>query len=434
MVAMYRAAQARLRHDRDGTLLHAGRALALAGADDHVGRGAAQALLGLAHWSDGDVDEAALLYRGSLESLRRTGSVADVLGCTIGLADLELSRGRLSQAYAAYEQGLAAAQLAPSPPQGTADMHTGLATLLLERGRTAPALKHLRAGAELADSTGLPQHASRWRLAMAEVRQLDGDTDGALVLLDEAERLHDTDFSPDVRPVGAVRARAWLRQGRTADARAWARGRGLTADDEPSYLREYEHLTLARILLHDGTDPRRSAQQLEGLLHRLLAAAEAAGRIGAVMEVLVLQSLAEQAARRADSARTPLRRALALAQPHGYVRLITEHGRAAVEVLRSVAADTDTAGYVRQLLEDLGADHGAGAADRRPDQLSERELEVLRLLASALDGPEIARTLVVSVNTVRTHTRSIYTKLGVSSRRSAVHRAQDLGLLSRRQD
>jgi LuxR family maltose regulon positive regulatory protein len=270
---------------------------------------------------------------------------------------------------------------------------------------------------------------------MAEVRQLDGDTDGALVLLDEAERLHDTDFSPDVRPVGAVRARAWLRQGRTADAQAWARGRGLTADDEPSYLREFEHLTLARILLYDGTDPRRSAQQLEGLLARLLAAAEAAGRIGAVMDVLMLQALAQRARQRADSARTPLHRVLALAQPHGYVRLITEHGSAAVELLRSVAADPDTAGYVRQLLEALGVAHGAGAAvDRRPDQLSERELEVLRLLASALDGPGIARTLVVSVNTVRTHTRSIYTKLGVSSRRSAVHRAQDLGLLSRRQD
>jgi LuxR family maltose regulon positive regulatory protein len=153
-----------------------------------------------------------------------------------------------------------------------------------------------------------------------------------------------------------------------------------------------------------------------------------------VLDVLVLQALAAQARKQPDSARRHLRRALALAQPHGYVRLLTDHGSAVVDLLRSVAADPDTAGYVRQLLEALGVEHGAAAAaDRRPDQLSEREIEVLKLLPSALDGPGIARTLVVSVSTVRTHTRSIYTKLGVTSRRGAVHRAQDLGLLSRRQ-
>jgi LuxR family maltose regulon positive regulatory protein len=175
MVAMYRAAQARLRHDRDGTLLHAGRALALAGADDHVGRGAAQALLGLAHWSDGDVQAAARLYRSSIASLQRTESVADVLGCTIALADLELARGRLTQAYDAYQHGLHAAEREPSPPQGTADMHTGLGTLLLERGQTSAALEHLTSAGELGDSTGLPQNAYRWRLAMADVRLLEGD-------------------------------------------------------------------------------------------------------------------------------------------------------------------------------------------------------------------------------------------------------------------
>jgi hypothetical protein len=81
---------------------------------------------------------------------------------------------------------------------------------------------------------------------MARIREAQGDPDGALTLLDEAERFYVGDFFPDVRPVAASKARVWVAQGRLADALAWARERGLSAEDAPSYLREFEHLTLAR--------------------------------------------------------------------------------------------------------------------------------------------------------------------------------------------
>ena len=107
-------------------------------------------------------------------------------------------------------------------------------------------------------------------------------------LLDEAERVYDGDFSPDVRPVAAMRARVWVRQGRPELALAWAADRGLSATDEPDYLREYEHVTLARALLASGDDAA------VGFLERLLTAAEAGGRRGSALEILVLLALAHQ--------------------------------------------------------------------------------------------------------------------------------------------
>ena len=131
-------------------------------------------------------------------------------------------------------------------------------------------------------TSGLPKHPHRWRIAEADVREAEGDLRGALTMLDEAERVYDLDFSPDVRPVTAMRARVWVKQGRPEQALAWAAQRGLAVTDEPDYLREFEHVTLARALL--GAGDRTAA----GFLERLLTAAEAGGRHGTALEILVL--------------------------------------------------------------------------------------------------------------------------------------------------
>ncbi len=116
--------------------------------------------------------------------------------------------------------------------------------------------QHLAQGRELGEENGLPQNPYRSRVAAALLRQAEGDPDGALVLLDEAARRYDGDFSPDVRPVAALRARVWIRQGRLAEAWAWARDRRLTASDDLAYVHEFEHITLARLLLADGAGDR----------------------------------------------------------------------------------------------------------------------------------------------------------------------------------
>ena len=124
-----------------------------------------------------------------------------------------------------------------------------------------------------------------------------GDLDGALDLLDEAERVYVRTPVPEVRPIAAMKARVWVKQGRLTEALDWARERGLSVDDDLSYLREFEHITLARVLIAQYKRDRidDSIHEAMGLLERLLEAAEEGGRTGSVIEILVLQALAHEA-------------------------------------------------------------------------------------------------------------------------------------------
>ncbi len=269
---------------------------------------------------------------------------------------------------------------------------------------------------------------------MARVAQAEGNLAGALDLLNEAERLYVSDFFPDVRPVAALRARVWIAQGRFGEALGWAREQGLSADDDLSYLREFEHITLARLLAARYQDERseRSVHDATRFLQRLLPAAEAGGRTGRVIEILVLLALALQALGDTSDALGFLVRAVTLAEPEGYVRIFADEGPAVASLLRAAAKQGTGREYTRRLLAAAsGRDHSSPAEQALIDPLSERELDVLRLLGTELDGPAIARELMVSLNTMRTHTKNIYAKLAVTSRRAAVRRAAELNLLPR---
>jgi LuxR family maltose regulon positive regulatory protein len=433
-ISMYRAGTALVHGDVAGTMTHARRALDLADEDDHLARGAPAALLGLAHWTTGDLDAASRLYVDALAALERAGYHSDVLGGSIALADMRLAQGRLREARSIFERGLQRAEQSDPPLRGAGDMHVGLSQLLCERNELDAALRQLLLSRELGEHAGLPQNRYRWRVAMARIRAAEGDREAAVTLLDEAERLYVGDFSPEVRPVGALRARVRIAQGRWTDALGWARDRGLSAGDEPSYLREFEHSTLARALVARYTADRDadSLAAATRLLERLLSAADDGSRTGSVIDVLVAQALAHQTAGDLPAGLVPLGRALSLAEPEGYVRTFVDEGPAMAVLLRAAAKGGPTTSYVRRLLTAIdGPAVGVPVQRGLIDPLSARELDVLRLLRSDLDGPEIARELVVSLNTVRTHTRNIYAKLGVNSRRAAVRRADELDLHAR---
>jgi LuxR family transcriptional regulator, maltose regulon positive regulatory protein len=146
----------------------------------------------------------------------------------------------------------------------------------------------------------------------------------------------------------------------------------------------------------------------------------------------VVQARAAQARGNVPAALSSLRRALTLAEPEGYVRTFVDEGPPIAALLRALAKDGDAGSYVRRLLAAFdGTELSSPVSQRLVDPLSARELDVLRLLGTDLDGPDIARELVVSLNTVRTHTKNIYAKLAVNNRRAAVRRAEELDLLSR---
>ncbi len=252
-IAMFRAAQARLMGDLPATRVHARRVLELAGEDDHLQWGAAASLLGLTYWSEGDLEEAHRWFAQGMASVEKAGHEADVIAGTNTLADIRIAQGRLSDAMDHYERALRLAAAADPPiVRGVADMNVGISEVLRERNDLDGARRHLAVAMELGEQAGFPQHPYRWRVATALLARIDGDLATAVELLDQAERVYDTDFSPEVRRPSAVRARVLVAEGRVAEAMAWARERGLSPDDELTYVSEYEHITLARALLASG--------------------------------------------------------------------------------------------------------------------------------------------------------------------------------------
>ena len=432
-VAVHRAGQARILGDAAGTVAHARRALDLVSEHDHLGRGAAAALLGLVYWTNGDLDGARRWYADGMASLEKAGYLSDVVGGAITLADLSIAQGRLHEAMSTYQRGLRiATEHAPPVLRGAADMHVGMSQLLYERNELDAARQHLLMSRELGEHAGLPKNQYRWRVAMARIRAAEGDLGAALDLLNEADRLYVSDFSPDVRPVPALRAQVWVAQGRLGEALDWARERGLSVEDDVSYLHEFEHLIFARMLLacYRAERPASSIREVILLVERLLRGAEEGARTGSLLEILVVQALAQQTQGDIPGALAPLQRALTLAEPEGYVRTFADEGPAMASLLRAAAKQGMARSYIGSLLAafDTTGDRGQ-VKPGLIEPLSERELDVLRLLRTDLDGPDIARELVVSLHTVRSHTKNIYAKLGVNNRRAAVRRAQELHLL-----
>lgn len=427
-IAVYRASLAQAHGDVRRTVEHARHALSLAGPDDHQSRGGAAGFLGLAAWASGDVNGALGAFSEAVASLHSGGNLVDELNSTVVLADLWVAAGRPRRARQLYDYALQRAEEhGGAVAQATADLHVGLSELAVEAGDLATARQHLEFGSDSNGPTGMPESRYRWFVAKAALSRAEGDLAGALRLLDRAEPLYHAGFFPDVRPIAAMRARIWIAQGDLSAAEAWVAERGLAPEDNAVYLHEFDHLTLARLLIASG-----AASSALVLLNRLHDSAEAAARAGSLLEIRTLQALALDAQGEDLRAADVLTRALESApEPDASVRLFVNEGPAMTGLLRRVGQNPVVHPHIGQVLRFAGnIEPAETVATQLPGQLlSERELQVLRLLDSELSGPEIARQLFVSHNTLRTHTKHIFTKLDVTSRRAAVLRARELGLL-----
>ena len=451
-IANARAYRAQALRDVSSTVTYAQQALELLPEDEEYERGTTAALLGLAYWTSGRPEAGYRSFAEGLAIFKQMGLPQIAIGGTLILAQMSMAQGRLRRAIDICEQSLqlATEQGGPVLP-GTPELYLALSEVRYEQGDLAAASQLLLSGETLRQQASLSGVAYLWWVVQARVKAAEGDFETALDQLHEAERLYaQTPIPvPDVRPTEALRVRWWLRQGRLAEALGWVRDCGLSVADPPSYLHEYEHLTLAKVAItqyrRNGTDG--GVRQVIGLLTRLLTAAEAQERTASIIKILVVLALARAAqgdlpaamVKDRPSAIASLERALILAEPEGHVRIFVEHGTPMEPLLREVMARGITPTYIQQLLAALEtwgcpqAEAPTAAGDPAPqplfDPLSQRELEVLRLLNTELSGPEIARELVVALSTVRTHTKRIYRKLNVTNRRAAVKRATELELI-----
>jgi LuxR family maltose regulon positive regulatory protein len=398
----------------------------------------------VAEWLDGRLPEAEAALGSLIEEYAAAGESRLIAWACHHLGEIQRAQGRLDAAQGTYERTLKIAAESDRPSLPIAGVaHVGLAVVAYQRDELDAALREVTEGISLCRLLAYTQPLVTGLTTLAWIRQAQGDADGARDAIDEAEQAsQQADVVGVLDPAGAQRARMLLVQGDVSAAARWASDRGLAATDETSYRHEPGYLLVARLLLAQGR-----ADEALGLMKRLHAEAIAQGRTGSAIEIQALQTLALAAAGDEVAALATLSEALTLAHPEGYVRAFVDEGPPMSALLgRLIAAqrtDESAAGgvplnYLGRLMRAFEQAAPDAPHTRRPrvalaglvEMLSERELEVLRLLAAGKRNREIAEELWVAPDTVKKHVTHILDKLGAANRTEASARARELGLLS----
>ncbi len=448
-VAAIRASILRIRGDLAGCVELSQQTADLLPKTELIGA-AARVNLVHAYLVSGDVRPAnEHLVAAAVATAHASGNMISILRSMTLLARLQVLQGRLQAAESTYA---AAAQIAPGQDGlqalvNSAAYYSGMGDLLREQNDLTAAARYLELGMDRVREILTVDAHVVWRgyLAQARLAQVTGNGSAALATLEQFEQLaHERSYAPAlVARAAAARARLWLMQGNHAAAMGWMERSGLDVDDAVSFPRESEYMTLARVLIAQG-----SSEPALRLLDRMLAAAEQGARTHSVIEILVVRALAWQARGQRHTALPDLERVLALAAPEGYVRIFVDEGQPMALLLAQIAGGASpVAAYAARLLEafpsselkvlssELASTYAETHNSKLKTQkslveaLSARELEILRLVAAGHSNQAIADRLVVAVSTVKKHVNNIYGKLDVQSRTQALARAHDLNLL-----
>jgi LuxR family maltose regulon positive regulatory protein len=422
---------ARLRGDTARTIELAQQALACLPEEDLFQRSISTMALGAGYVSTGRVTEAEEMLSQAGTLSRLTDNLLVQLIAMLRLGDVQVMQGQLHRAGQIYAEVLELA--GERPLWQRVEAHIALGKLHRQWNNLSTAQTHVQQGLELAQQTRREVYLSRGHVALGQLRQAHGQVEQAADDFEQAVVVA-RQFG-HANAIGYARAnqvRLWLTAARPdfeAIAR-WQAERALSPNDPPAYEREMEYLVLARQLLAQN-EPHTAAP----LLNRLLTAAELAGRIDSQIKILVLQALACRAQGQPDRALSTLERALALARPGGYIRVFVDEGEAIVGLLRQLAKQRlEQEAAQIQLVEILAAlgqtvELAAPAAQPLIEPLTDREFEVLQLIANGASNRDIGQELVISVHTVKKHVSNIFGKLGVNSRTEALARAQELELI-----
>jgi LuxR family maltose regulon positive regulatory protein len=452
MVAAVRAFIAFLQGDVPAIIRSSRQALEYLPAENATWRSSVAVALGDAHSLSGDTAAANRAYSEAVTVGQATGNVYLILTANLKLVAVLRQQGHLRRAVEVCRQQL---RLVDASGLSQTTMAAGLfavwGEILCELNELDEAVYYVRRGAELSEQGDTVAALGLSYMPLAKVLFVRRDFAGVEEVLQRLESVaRGTDMFPLIAgPIAAWRARVWVAQGKleAANKLLLEERRLSPADDDIAYLRGAEYLSLARLLIAQtlartdqrgkGKPDRLCLEKAMELLERLLQTAEAGGRVRWVIGILVLCALAHQARGDIGQAMICLQRALSLAEPEGYVRIFVDEGRPMAQLLYEASARGIAPEYAGKLLAAYSDSELAPAASpathknevRVVDPLSERELEVLQLIARGLSNREIARQLVLSVSTVKVHAYNIYGKLGVHSRTQAVAKAKAFDIL-----
>jgi LuxR family maltose regulon positive regulatory protein len=445
-VAALRSTIARFQSDTTGTHALAQQALTQLDRDNHGFRALATLNMGIAFMECGELTAARAALAEAV-ALGELGGLWLALAALEELKSLQLRQGLLREMLRTSEQAIElSTRLAGRRIPATGMGYVGSAEVYYEWNDLAGATHAAREGVELLRGSSERLLLVRGYRVLAQVYQAQGDRAGALESIDRGEAwLAQTGITVPkyLALLAAYRTRLWVQQGDLAAAAGWAQTCVFAGDSEEGYVQQ---LTLARLrLAQSQNDPGGLFLGEAGsLLAQLLSAVETRGWTRYLIEGLVLQALVCQAQANRTSALTALQRALTLAEPEGYVRIFVDEGAPMAALLRAAHQHGIALASVARLLAAFGKDGDgrmkdeATSAPLHPsasipqpllEPLSDRELEVLRLIADGHSNQAIADRLVVAVSTVKKHINNIYGKLDVQSRTQVLLRARELKLL-----
>ncbi len=367
--------------------------------------------LGYAYQLEGDRAAAIEAYREALPISLESGNIMITIAATTALGQVQESENQLNLAAEAYRRVL---QLSGEPPMPVAcEAHLGLARIYYQWNDLDIAQRHGRQSLQLAQQMENVDTPASSKAVLARLKLAQGNADGATILLSEAEQfLHQHHFAHRMPEVAAAQVLALLHQGDLNRAADLAEVHGLP-------------ISQAQVHLACG-DPLSALAVLEPMRRE----AEAKSWQDERLEVMAVQAVALHTHGEKEQALRVLEETLALAEPGGFIRIFVDEGPPMAALLQEAAKHVAASNYVLGLLAAFGkTEVKTPVTQLLLDPLTNRELEVLRLLGTYLKGPEIARELMVSLNTMRTHTKNIYNKLGVNNRQAAVRRAEELDLL-----
>ena len=441
-LAIIRALIATIRGDMESAISLAEQADDLLLTDDLVIRGMLSYIYGIGYLATGNLHEA----ERACEQINRFGLTSNSLwGKTVAyhqLAQIEKLRGHLNKAQALCEEVLQNAALRKTGRHGfLSGIYSELGDLMRERNNLEAAMKMVTQSLEISESWGVLTDIVSGNITLARIYLARGDLDSTAKVINHAVKTSETGniFRLVQGKLDACQVQLWLRQEKLDDATRWANKieqklDGFNKKKNIDFVAELEFINLSRVwiaadIIAGTTSNLENAKQL---LSRLAQLAEIGHRYYRLIEILALQAIVFDHLGEEEEAFEALRRSILLAQPEGCMRIFLDEGQTLRNILSRAQKAEIGIPFTMELLEAFNGQVGGwpeSAPSSLPEELSDREIEVLRMLPSSLTAAEIAEELVVAKSTIDTHIKHIYAKLGVNRRMEAIERAKELGLL-----
>lgn len=432
IICMARAYQAGATGEIDAIVRYTEAALEALPENAHAWRSSAAVLLALAHWHRGNLTKARDAMTTGAKALEKAGELSGAISTLNLLANVERVTGHHHQAEQTCHKALKLIRARACKPQGIADLYITLAILALEQNQLEDAETFLQTANDFGPHAKLIETAHLWFIAQAQLEASRQRFENLDDLLDEAAAIKVASPAPDYSPIESCRARLHMVSGNVNNAEALF-NRAVQFDQiTPNSLQHFEITTQIKALIalsfHKG-EPQFSCDQTINLLDRMLRQAERAEHLSLLTENYLLKALVHHLDGNEDQARKDLDLSVNSPDAANQAAVFTSLDPNSRRWLADIVSEQQMPDWLNQLDSPRQQDkHRPVSAEGLIEPLSERETEVLRMLATELSGPEIADRLFVSINTLRTHTKNLYSKLQVNNRRAAVRKAGELNI------